>query len=87
MRPRRARRGTCRRPWHDRHFMKRLVQAPNAAIATLWADMLRQAEHARATALLHDLRHLPHLHWLCAGCGERVDGPFEQCWNCGAMRP
>jgi hypothetical protein len=120
MRPRRARRGTCRRPWHDRHFMKRLVQAPNAAIATLWADMLRQAgfavsvqryftgsiageippdqalpevwvlddgEHARATALLHELRHLPHLHWLCAGCGERVDGPFEQCWNCGAMRP
>ena len=46
MRPRRARRGTCRRPWHDRHFMKRLVQAPNAAIATLWADMLRQAGFA-----------------------------------------
>lgn len=116
----RAQRGTSRRPWHDRYFMKRLVQAPNAAIATLWADMLRQAgietsvqryftgsiageippdqalpevwvldddEHARATELLHQLRHLPHVNWLCAACGERVDGPFEQCWNCGAMRP
>jgi Putative prokaryotic signal transducing protein len=100
--------------------MKRLVQAPNVAIATLWSDLLRQggidtrvlreyssgiageippdqalpelwvlddAEHARATALLHELRHLPHQHWLCAGCGESVDGPFEQCWNCGAGKP
>lgn len=100
--------------------MKRLVQAPNVAIATLWVDLLRQGGidatvlrayssgiageippdqalpevwviddevHARATALLHELRHLPHLHWRCAICGEAVDGPFEQCWNCGADRP
>ena len=120
MRPEAARRGTSVAAWQHQRPMKRLVQAPNAAIATLWADLLRQAgiatsvqryftgsiageippdqalpevwvldddDHARATALLHELRHLPHLHWLCAGCGERVDGPFEQCWNCGAMRP
>jgi hypothetical protein len=100
--------------------MKRLVQAPNLAIATLWADQLRaggfgvsvqrawagsiageippdqalpelwiddDAQHAPALALLHELRHPPWHHWLCRGCGERVDGPFEQCWNCGAPRP
>jgi hypothetical protein len=100
--------------------MKRLVQAPNVAIATLWVDLLQQGgitasvqrayssgiageippdqalpevwvlddgEHARATALLHALRHLPHRHWVCTACGETVDGPFEQCWNCGAAQP
>ncbi|WP_119154668.1 DUF2007 domain-containing protein [Caldimonas tepidiphila] len=100
--------------------MKRLIHAPNIAIAALWADMLTQAgieavvqrfyasgiageippdqaqpevwvlddaEFDRATALLHELRHLPQRRWLCRGCGEAVEGPFEQCWNCGAMRP
>ncbi len=99
--------------------MKRLMQAPNLAIATLWADMLSSAgmaasvqrayagsiageippdqalpeiwlhdytQHARATAWMEELRHLPHHHWLCSNCGESVDGPFEQCWNCGALR-
>jgi hypothetical protein len=99
--------------------MKRLLQAPNLALATLWADLLQQgrhqrqraarlhqrhrrrdparpglpevwvlddAEHARATELLHEMRHLPHRHWACTACGEIVDGPFEQCWNCGADR-
>jgi len=45
------------------------------------------SEFERAAALLHALRHLPHLHWRCHACGETVDGPFEQCWNCGAGRP
>ena len=95
------------------------MQAPNLAIATLWADMLcsagiaasvqrayagsiageippdqalpeiwlhDDAQKAPAEALMHELRHLPDRHWLCAGCGESVDGPFEQCWNCGALR-
>ena len=25
--------------------------------------------------------------WTCAGCGERLEGQFTQCWRCGAMRP
>jgi len=99
--------------------MKRLLQAPNLALATLWADQLGHAGieasvqrayasgivgqippdqalpevwvhdddlHERAGALLHELRHRPHQHWLCHGCGESVDGPFDQCWCCGAMR-
>ena len=100
--------------------MKRLIQAPNAALATLWADMLRQggvecsvqhyftssivgeippdqglpvvwvhddAALERARALLHDLRHPRWQHWVCRGCGERIEGPFESCWNCGAAMP
>jgi uncharacterized protein YlaI len=100
--------------------MKRLTQAPNVAIATLWADLLKQggiaatvqraytssiageippdqalpevwllddAQHDVAKRLLHDLRNLPHVHWVCQACQESVDGPFEQCWNCGALRP
>lgn len=99
--------------------MKRLQQAPNLAIATLWADMLTgagipasvqrayasgiageippdqslpeiwvddAADHARAQALLDEWQHLPQHRWACRGCGEIVEGPFEQCWNCGAMR-
>jgi hypothetical protein len=100
--------------------MRRLVQAPNVALATLWADLLLQggiqASVQRAYAssiageippdqalpevwvhdddqldiarsLLDSLRHLRHRHWLCRACGETVDGPFEQCWNCGAEMP
>ena len=100
--------------------MKRLVSAPNVAIATLWADWLRsagvdasvqryyagsiageippdqalpevwiadEAQLDRARSLLHALRHPPQRRWSCPGCGERIDGPFEQCWNCGAAMP
>jgi hypothetical protein len=99
--------------------MKRLVQAPNIAIATLWVDLLRQggfeatvqraysssiagdippdqalpevwvideAQHTQAGDLLHALRNLPESRWLCLGCDELIEGPFSQCWNCGALR-
>ena len=97
--------------------MLRLTQAPNIAIATLWADLLTEAgleatvlrqhlaaaaghlppdhclpeiwlQHAQhlaqAQALLRDLQTLPQRRWVCAGCGETVEGGFEQCWQCGA---
>jgi hypothetical protein len=100
--------------------VKRLVQAPNIALASLWADLLRQAgieasvqryyassiagdippdqalpeiwvfddaQLERARALLAEMQRPAWRHWLCPGCGERIDGPFEQCWNCGAAMP
>ena len=100
--------------------MKRLLQAPNVALATLWVDLLAQAgieatvqrayasgiageippDQAlpevwvtdddlleRARVALYELRHLPHREWLCRACGESVEGPFEECWNCGAPMP
>jgi Putative prokaryotic signal transducing protein len=99
--------------------MKRLLQAPNLALATLWADQLKSggieasvqrayassiageippdqalpevwvfddADLDRARALMDEIRRCPHVHWICLCCGETVDGPFEQCWNCGALR-
>jgi hypothetical protein len=100
--------------------VKRLAQAPNLVIATLWADMLSGAGFAvtvqRAFAssiageippdqalpelwltdesqfkaaghLLQALQNPPERRWACAGCAEVVDGPFDQCWNCGAAAP
>lgn len=100
--------------------MKRLTQAPNIALATLWADLLSQAGIAASVqryfasgiagdippdqslpevwvhddarldegrTLLRDLQRPAWRHWVCRGCAERVDGPFEQCWNCGAEMP
>jgi hypothetical protein len=100
--------------------MKRVLQAPNLALATLWVDMLEDAgiaacvqrvyaggiageippdqalpevwvkddgKQARAVAWLQDLQRQPHRHWACRACQEIVDGPFEQCWNCGALMP
>lgn len=113
--------------WPDGHgrrvtigAVKRLQQAPNLALATLWADMLSGAGIAAtvqrayasgiagelppdqalpeiwlhdaaqieaAKALLAEMQHLPHRLWACTGCHEIVEGPFEQCWNCGGPRP
>jgi len=99
--------------------MPRLTQAPNLAIATLWADALSDAgirtsvqrqflagvagglppdqclpevwvtdpeQEARARDILYQLQHVPQRRWMC-GCGELVEGGFEQCWNCQAMMP
>lgn len=100
--------------------MRRLTQAPNVAIAQLWADLLCEAgypatverrflssvagelppdqclpevwvhddaQQDAARRLLDEWRHLPHRHWACPACHEIVEGPFEQCWNCGASMP
>jgi len=58
---------------------------PDQALPEVW--VLDDDELERGRALLYTLCHLPWQHWTCHGCGETVDGPFEQCWNCGALRP
>jgi len=100
--------------------MKRLLQAPNLALATLWADQLTavgfaarvmrayasgiageippdqalpevwlddDSRHAEASAVFERWMHPPERRWSCPGCAEVVEGPFEQCWNCGAPCP
>jgi hypothetical protein len=100
--------------------MKKLLQAPNLMLATLWADQLRgagiatsvqrlyvnsiagdlppdqclpevwledEADLTRALALLDEWRRTPHRTWACPDCHEIVEGPFGQCWNCGALAP
>ena len=58
---------------------------PDQTLPELWVDDDAQLEYARA--LLHELRHPPARRWACRGCRELIDGPFEQCWNCGAPMP
>jgi len=58
---------------------------PDQTLPELWVQDAAQFEHAKR--LLHELRHPPHRHWVCPGCAEVIDGPFEQCWNCGAAMP
>jgi hypothetical protein len=100
--------------------VKRLIHAPNLALATLWAEWLCGAGFAAtvqrayagsiagelppdqalpevwisddaqlepARQALHQLRHPPSHRWVCPGCAELIDGPFEQCWNCAAPMP
>ena len=65
-----------------RLLLTRLVQARDPEMPLEQAVRLA-AELAR---FLDELQHQPHRVWVCRGCGETVDGPFEQCWNCGADR-
>lgn len=58
---------------------------PDQTWPEVWVMDDSRLEAARA--LLAQLRHPPARHWTCPGCGERIDGPFEQCWNCGTAMP
>ena len=58
---------------------------PDQTLPELWltdADCFERAER-----MLEELQHPVSRHWMCVACGETVDGPFEQCWNCGAAMP
>jgi Putative prokaryotic signal transducing protein len=50
----------------------------------LWVQ--RPGEALRARALIDiALRPAPAPEpWNCPGCGERIEGQFTSCWNCGA---
>lgn len=58
---------------------------PDQALPEVWLADEQQFDRARA--LLDELRARPSRQWWCRGCGERIEGGFEQCWNCGAMMP
>ena len=58
---------------------------PDQALPEIWIEDADEYEAARA--LLHEVRHPPWRHWVCRGCQERIDGPFDQCWNCGMAMP
>lgn len=51
----------------------------------VWVHDDDQLDSARV--LLHQMRHPRVRHWRCPACGEQVDGPFMECWNCGGAMP
>jgi hypothetical protein len=58
---------------------------PDQSLPELWLNDPEQLPRARA--LLHQLQHPVERRWRCPGCGELIEGPFEQCWHCGANMP
>jgi hypothetical protein len=58
---------------------------PDQTLPELWIG--DEAEQARAEQLLAELQHPAPRRWACRDCHEVIDGPFEQCWNCGASMP
>ncbi|MGM0595154.1 MAG: DUF2007 domain-containing protein [Pseudomonadota bacterium] len=58
---------------------------PTEAWPELWVAV---ADYCRARAVVEEFERddviLPS--WRCAHCGERVEGQFSVCWNCGASR-
>lgn len=58
---------------------------PDQALPEIWIEDAAQYDAARR--LLDELRHPPRRHWVCPNCREVIDGPFEQCWNCGTQMP
>lgn len=58
---------------------------PDQALPEVW--VAHEEQYDRALALLAEAQHGADQHWACPGCGEQIDGPFEQCWNCGHAMP
>lgn len=58
---------------------------PDQALPELW--LVDEAQQAAAERLLHELQHPVERRWACPGCGEIIEGPFDQCWRCGAAAP
>ena len=58
---------------------------PDQCLPEIWIEDDARLDAARA--LLDQLRSAPAQRWNCPACGEHVEGPFEQCWNCGGPMP
>jgi hypothetical protein len=62
---------------------------------TVWVLDEDDYERGRALALAYDrgqyqaqgLGEQVQEAWTCPQCGERIEGQFDQCWNCGTDRP
>ncbi|MGD8558069.1 MAG: DUF2007 domain-containing protein [Gammaproteobacteria bacterium] len=35
---------------------------------------------------LNKLENTTYQDWVCSNCGERIEGQFTDCWNCGTSR-
>jgi hypothetical protein len=58
---------------------------PDQALPEVW--LLDDERYEAARRRLNELQHPAPRRWVCRQCQELIEGPFEQCWNCGAMAP
>jgi hypothetical protein len=56
---------------------------------TLPSIWVPEEDRARARELIERALKetpAPDDDWICAGCGEAIEGQFTECWQCGAAR-
>ncbi|NJS37244.1 MAG: DUF2007 domain-containing protein [Brachymonas sp.] len=58
---------------------------PDQCLPEIWVQEDEQFE--RAQQMFAEIQRTPQRNWICTGCGERVEGGFEQCWNCLTPMP
>jgi Putative prokaryotic signal transducing protein len=58
---------------------------PDQCLPEIW--VLDDGQHRRAGELLADWRRPREQRWSCPDCQELIEGPFAQCWRCGADMP
>ena len=58
---------------------------PDQSLPEVWLIDAHRLDDARR--LLHELQHPRERRWVCKACNELIEGPFEQCWKCGANMP
>lgn len=50
------------------------------------AVWVREEDLQSARELIESQHRAGGSDWKCRKCGERLEGQFTQCWNCGAVR-
>jgi hypothetical protein len=58
---------------------------PDQCLPEIWVQDDSQLD--RAKLAWTEIQRMPQRNWVCGACGERVEGGFEQCWNCLAAMP
>jgi hypothetical protein len=88
------------RAWLEQHELHSVVLGDNLSIArgelpmtvdTLPAVWINEEDAPRATELMKTYFHENQQQdkpasWKCSGCGETIEGQFDQCWHCGRPR-
>jgi Putative prokaryotic signal transducing protein len=59
---------------------------PDQCLPEIW--VLDDAQLEQAKSIMGAVASLSQRNWwLCAACGEHVEGGFDYCWSCGSAMP
>jgi len=76
------------RCWIRNELLARLAGEIPFTECALELQLVSESDRPRAEALLEAWRRPPDSGppWVCAGCGETIEGQFGACWKCGKSR-
>ncbi|WP_110631925.1 putative signal transducing protein [Salinicola salarius] len=60
---------------------------PDQCEAEVWVAAAAEAQASRLVREALDGPVVVAPPWHCLGCGERLEGVFDRCWQCGRARP